>query len=169
MKIAYVLLLLSVGVMSVVLFEAGLQEMKLIKFRARIVDTMTETVREEQAIVVLKTELEQLKNTVMPMNTNILDIRKKKEAIEQLTQDFTQRVQSCNNEKVGAENKKTETEAAIEGLKAGHEDAKLKAALEMHVLKQQILEREISICAFADTTKDEARSLCGMSQAVQIS
>ncbi|XP_033958828.1 uncharacterized protein [Pseudochaenichthys georgianus] len=169
MKIAYVLLLLAVGVMSFVLFHAGHQEMKLINFRARIVDSEAETVREEHAIVVLKTELVQLKNTVKQMNTNILDIKKKKQSIEQLSRDFTQRVQSCTSEKVGAENKKTETEAAIESLKVGHEEAKLKAAVEMQVLKQQILERDIAICVFADTTKDKARSLCGMPLAVPLS
>ncbi|KAL3060211.1 hypothetical protein OYC64_014728 [Pagothenia borchgrevinki] len=167
MKIAYVLLLLAVGVMSVVLFQAGHQEMKLMNFRARMVDSEVETVREEHAIVALKTQLEQLKQTVMSMNTNILNLRKKKQDIEKLTQDFTQSVQSCNSEKVGAENKKTETEAAIEDLKVGHEEAKQKAAVEIQALKQQILDRDKAICVFADTTKDEARSLCGMPQAAK--
>ncbi|KAF3839757.1 hypothetical protein F7725_018474 [Dissostichus mawsoni] len=121
MKIAYVLLLLGVGVMSVVLFQAGRQEMKLINFRARMVDSEAETVREEHAIVELKTQLEQLKQTVMSMNINILNLRKKKQDIEQLTQDFTQSVQSCN---------------------MGHEEAKQKAAVEIQALKQQILDRD---------------------------
>ncbi|KAK5862296.1 hypothetical protein PBY51_017707 [Eleginops maclovinus] len=167
MKIAYVLLLLSFGVMSVVLFQAGRQEMRLINLKARMVESASLTTREEQSIIGLKTEVEQLKKTVISMNNNIIILKKKKQGTEQLTQGLNKGVQTCNSEKVGSGNKKTETEAAMETLKAGNEEAKKKAEVEIQTLKQQILDRDKAICAFADTTKDEARTLCGLPKAVK--
>ncbi|XP_044065304.1 uncharacterized protein si:dkey-87o1.2 isoform X2 [Siniperca chuatsi] len=136
MKLAIVLLGLSVVVMAIMVFQAVRQELNLRNLKTRIVENSAEVKTKEEAIVEAKNKIQELKTKLASVNT-----------------------------KANVEKKKTDMLEAIIKLKADHDDVKKKAGGDIQNLKQQILDRDKAICAFADTTKEEARKLCGISEA----
>jgi len=162
MKIVIVLLVLSVAVMGVMIFQALSQELNLRNMKTRTVENSAEVKKKEEDIIELKNKIKELKTAVASVNTKMDGLRKKKGETEKSTQDLANNLQTCNTAKAEIEKKKTDMAATMTKFKADHEDLKKKAEEDIKNLKQQILDREKAICAFADTTKPEARKLCGI-------
>ncbi|XP_044065302.1 uncharacterized protein si:dkey-87o1.2 isoform X1 [Siniperca chuatsi] len=165
MKLAIVLLGLSVVVMAIMVFQAVRQELNLRNLKTRIVENSAEVKTKEEAIVEAKNKIQELKTKLASVNTKVDELKKTKADTEKSTQDTDKSLQTCNTEKANVEKKKTDMLEAIIKLKADHDDVKKKAGGDIQNLKQQILDRDKAICAFADTTKEEARKLCGISEA----
>ncbi|XP_040899305.1 uncharacterized protein si:dkey-87o1.2 [Toxotes jaculatrix] len=165
MKPAVVLVGLSVAVMAVMVFQAVRQELNLRSLRTRMVENSAAVKRKEEAIIEVKNKIQTLKTTLASVNAKMDELKTKKADTEKATQELDASLQTCNSEKAATEKKKTEVAEALTKLKADHEEAKNKAEADIQGLKQQILDRDKAICAFADTTKEEARKLCGISEA----
>lgn len=167
MKIAVVLVSLSVVIMVGMIFQAVHQEIKMRKAKARMAENSMEVKKKEEDIVTVKAKIESLKTSVQTVNSKIEELTKKKEQASKTMTSLGEKLETCNKEKEEIVKKKTDLTKVISELKAGHEDSKLKAAEEIKNLKQQILDRDRAICAFADKTKEEARKLCGISEIPQ--
>lgn len=167
MKLLVVLLGLSVAVMGVMIFQTVRQEFNLRTMKTRTAENTAEVSRKEGSIVHLKNKIKDLKAAMSSVNAKLEELRKKKADTEKSTQDLDKSLQTCNTEKAGFEKKKADMAATIAKFKADHEDLKKKAEEDIKNLKQQILDRDKAICAYADTTKAEARKLCGLPDAPQ--
>lgn len=159
------LVCLSVVVMTVMIFQAVRQEMNLRDLNDRMVENSAEVRKKEKVIADAKTKISELKTALDSVNSRMNDLKRKKMAIERSTRDLDKSLQTCNKEKVNAARKTTEIEDDMTELRANHEVLKMKAEEDIQSLKQQILDRDKAICAFADTTKEEARKLCGITEA----
>uniref|UniRef100_G3PF24 Uncharacterized protein n=1 Tax=Gasterosteus aculeatus aculeatus TaxID=481459 RepID=G3PF24_GASAC len=149
MKLVVVLCSLSVAAMCFMVYQAVRQELKIYHLKSRMLMNVVEVRKKEESIIELQTKIKDMKATVLSVNTNIDELKKKKEESNKLKVD-------------SADGLKAEKEVAIVKLKADHEAAKQKAEADVQALKKQILERDTAICGFADTTKDEVRKLCGI-------
>ncbi|XP_050932155.1 uncharacterized protein si:dkey-87o1.2 [Lates calcarifer] len=167
MKLAVALVGLSLAVMVVMIYQAVRQELNLRNLKTRMVENSAEVKRKEEAIVELKVKIQDLKTTLTGVHTKMDELKVKKVEVEKSSQELDKYLQTCNTEKADVEKKKTDVGEAVNKVKADHEEAKRKAEEEIQGLKQQILDRDKAICAFADTTKEEARKLCGISEAPQ--
>ncbi|KAM7420798.1 hypothetical protein PAMA_015155 [Pampus argenteus] len=147
--------------------QAVRQELNIRYLRSRTLENSIQTRRKEEAIVELKTEHMKLKSSVASANTKMDELRRKKAETEKSTQTLDGSLKACNTEKGNFENKKKEMTDALAKFKADHDDLKKKAEEDIKNLKEQILQKEKSICAFVDTTKEEARKLCGLPEAPQ--
>ncbi|KAM6994242.1 uncharacterized protein LKV04_006655 [Tautogolabrus adspersus] len=167
MKWPVVVVCLSVMFMVGIIFQALRQEMSLHNAKLRMAENTAEVKRKEEAIIEVKAKLETLKKSLGDANQKTDDLKKKKEEIVKSTQESENRLQTCNKEKEDIVNKKTELTKVISQLKANHGEAKKKAEEDIQKLKQMILDRDQAICAIADTTKEEARKLCGIPESPQ--
>ncbi|XP_078109066.1 uncharacterized protein LOC144519648 [Sander vitreus] len=162
MKLAICLAFLSVAVVVVLIFQAVRQELNLRVLKSRTVENTEQIKRKEEAIIEVKSKIQAMKSKLVFVNTNIDTLKKKKTDGEQKAQDLSKNLQTCNTEKEDVEKKTSGMRESMTKLKADHEQAKKKAEEDIQSLKQQILDRDKAICAFADTTKEEARRLCGL-------
>ncbi|XP_059194343.1 uncharacterized protein si:dkey-87o1.2 [Centropristis striata] len=164
MKLAVALVCLSVAVMVVMIYQAVRQEMNLRDLKSRMVENAAEVKRKEESIVETKGKIQTLKQDVLAVNKKVDALWETKKTKTNSEAEFKKNLASCNTEKASAENKKTETGEAIKKLQDEQEVAKKKAEEDIKSLKQQILDRDKAICAFVDTTKEEARKLCGITE-----
>ena len=167
MKLAIVMVGLSLAVMAVMIFQAVRQELDLRDLKARMLKNSAEVRRKEEAIIDVKNKIKQLETTLASVNTETDELKRAKADVVKSTQDFGKSAQACNTEKADSEKKKTDMAAALTKLRADHGVAKKTAEEDIKLLKQQILDRDKAICAHADTTKEEARKLCGITVAPQ--
>lgn len=165
MRLAVALVALSVSVLIALIFQAVRQELRLSNLKTQMVDKSAEVKRKEEAIIEVKMKVKELKTTLTSVNKKIDDLKKKKSEFEKTDQELDQSLQACNTEKENNVRKNVEIAESMTDLKGNYEKAKIKAEEEIQHLKQQVLDRDKAICAFADTTKEEARKLCGISEA----
>ncbi|XP_043971734.1 myosin-2 [Gambusia affinis] len=163
MKLVVFFVAVSVAVMVAMIFQTLRQELSLRNLRARVLESSAEVKRREDSIMDMKNKIQKLKSTVDDVNVKLGDLKKEKAEKEKAVQEAETSLKTCNEAKGNAEKKKTEMEESINKLKTDHEAAKNKAQEEIGNLKKQILEREKTICAHADMTKEDARKLCGES------
>lgn len=165
MKLAFVLVGLSVAAMVVMIFQTVRQEVNLRGLKTRMVENTAQVKRKEEAIVEMKNTIKEMKDKLMGVNTKVEDLKKKKAESDKSAQELDKSLETCNTEKADVVKKKTDMENSIAKLKADHEAAKKTTEGDIQSLKQQILDRDKAICAYADTTKEEARKLCGLPEA----
>ncbi|XP_041798757.1 uncharacterized protein si:dkey-87o1.2 [Chelmon rostratus] len=165
MKFAAVLVCLSVAVMVAMILQAVRQEMSLRELKTRMVANSAEVKKKEQVIAEAKAKISELKTTLDSVNAKMGELKRKKMAIDRSTRDLDKNLQTCKKEKGSAVTRTTDIEDTMTELRANHEVLKMKAEEDIQSLKQQILDRDKAICAFADATKEEARRLCGIAEA----
>ncbi|KAM3873320.1 acyl-coenzyme A thioesterase THEM4 [Diretmus argenteus] len=137
--------------------QAVQQELNLHGLKTRLVRNSVEIKRKEEAIVQMKTKIQDMNKELASLNTKRGELTKRKEETLKAKGDMDKNLESCNTEKAEAEKKKTDLTEALNKLKAEHEDGKKKAQEEIQSLKQQILDRDKAICAFVDKTNEEGR------------
>uniref|UniRef100_UPI003AAF47A7 uncharacterized protein n=1 Tax=Centroberyx gerrardi TaxID=166262 RepID=UPI003AAF47A7 len=164
MKVMPALAVLSVTVMVAMIFQAVRQELNLRSLKTSMTQSSAEVKRKEEAIVEMKIKIQSMKSDLTPLNTKRDELSQKKEESLKGAADASKNTETCNTEKAEAEKKKTEVAESITKLKADHEEAKKKAQEDIQTLKQQILNRDKAICAFVDQSKEEGRTLCGVSE-----
>lgn len=162
MKLTYTLIFLSVGVMSVMIFQTVDREFKLHGVKSGLMKTSDEVKKKEDEITDLKNKIRGLKQTLSTINVKVDELKMKQELALKTTKEHETKLQACNKQKEDTVKKRTDVENAGIKLNSDHEAAKIKAQQEIQSLKQQILDRDKAICAFADTSKDQARKLCGI-------
>ncbi|XP_036930679.1 uncharacterized protein si:dkey-87o1.2 [Acanthopagrus latus] len=167
MKIAVIMTGLSVAVTIVLISQALRQEYNLHHMKARMLEDSAVMRTKEEAIVKIKNKMKDVKMTLSSVENKLTELKKQKEDFKTQGEELEKNLQTCNTEQGDALKKQTETTEAIAKLKADHEAAKAKAQTDIQSLKQQILDRDKAICAFADTTKEEAQKLCGVSEATK--
>lgn len=165
MRFAVVLAALSVSVLIAMIYQAVRQELNLGHMKTRMVEKSAEVKRKEQTIIEVRLKVKELKTTLASVNKKIDELKKKKSGFEKSDQELDQSLQACTTEKENNVKKNIEIAESMTDLKANYEKAKLTAEEQIQNLKQQVLDRDKAICAFADTSKEEARKLCGISGA----
>uniref|UniRef100_A0A8C9YBH3 Si:dkey-87o1.2 n=1 Tax=Sander lucioperca TaxID=283035 RepID=A0A8C9YBH3_SANLU len=143
MKLAICLAFLSVAVVAVMIFQAVRQELNLRVLKSRTVENTEQIKRKENTIIEVKSKIQAMKSKLVFVNTNIDTLKKKKTDSDQKAQDLN------------VEKKTSGMRESMTKLKG--KAAKKKAEEDIQSLKQQILDRDKAICAFADTSKEEAR------------
>ncbi|XP_037310377.2 uncharacterized protein si:dkey-87o1.2 [Pungitius pungitius] len=164
MKAVVVLCSLSVAAMCFLIYQAARQELNIHHLKTRMLTNVVEVRMKEESIIELQHKINDLKTASLAINAKIDGLKKKKEESNKSKAVSTETLKNCNKEREATQKRKAEKEEAIVKLKADHEVAKQKAKVDIQALKQQILDRDKAICAFADTTKDEARKLCGIAE-----
>ncbi|XP_041649778.1 uncharacterized protein si:dkey-87o1.2 [Cheilinus undulatus] len=167
MKLVVVVTVLSAVFMVALIVQAVRQEMNLREVKHRMEQNTMEVKRKEAAIIEMKANIDTLTRTLDDANRRVGSVKQKNEEIASSTRNSEDVLRACNKDKGKIVDMKTEKTKVIAQLRADHEEAKKKAEADIQSLKQQILDRDKAVCAFADTSKEEARKLCGITETSQ--
>lgn len=99
MKFSIALLGVSVVVMVVMIFQAVLQELNLHNFKTRMEESSAEVERKEEAIVVMKNKVTDLKTSLESANSKLDELKKQKAELDKSTQEFDTNLKTCTDEK----------------------------------------------------------------------
>uniref|UniRef100_A0A3Q0S1R3 Si:dkey-87o1.2 n=1 Tax=Amphilophus citrinellus TaxID=61819 RepID=A0A3Q0S1R3_AMPCI len=158
MKLVIALVSLSVAVMGFLIFQAVRQEFHLRDLKTRVLETSGQVARKERDISELKSQIAEMKKSMDDGIKKMEELKKKREEIEKSSQNLAKTLQDCTTEKARLALGRTtgfsvsDSSAFLHAMRA-----KSKAQADIQSLKQQILDRDNAVCAFVDTTKEEAR------------
>lgn len=99
MKISIALLGLSLVVLAVMIFHAGHQELNLRGLKTLMAENLEEVERKEEAIVVMKNKVTEMKVALESANTKLDGLKKQKEELEKSTKEFDEKLNTCTNQK----------------------------------------------------------------------
>lgn len=100
MKLVVVLCSLSVAAMCFMVYQAVRQELKIYHLKSRMLMNVVEVRKKEESIIELQTKIKDMKATALSVNTNIDELKKKKEESNKLKVDSADGLQKCNKEMV---------------------------------------------------------------------
>lgn len=109
MKLAVVVVGLSVAVMVVMIYQALHQELQLRSLKARMVENTEEVKRKETAIALVKKRIDDLKAALNTANEKVKTLNDAKANTEKSTKAFQESLQACNNEKARPRHTHTHT------------------------------------------------------------
>ncbi|KAM9310666.1 uncharacterized protein KZ484_026507 [Pholidichthys leucotaenia] len=167
MKVVVFLVVLSFGTVGFMVFQTARQEYNLRKMTTGLEESLAQLKQKESAIAEVKVKVVQIKKSVENANSKLEALKKKQEGLQKSPEDLKKNLVTCRREKDDFLKKNTEVTDAITNLKAAQEEARNQAEEEVSRLKQQILDRDKTVCEYADMTKIEARNLCGNPQAAK--
>lgn len=99
MRLAVVLVALSIAVLIAMIFQAVRQELKLSNLKTHMVEKSAEVKRKEETIIEVKKKVKELKMALTSVNQKIEELKKKKSGFEKTEQELDQSLQACNTEK----------------------------------------------------------------------
>ncbi|KAJ8004979.1 hypothetical protein DPEC_G00141890 [Dallia pectoralis] len=165
MRALSVLVFLAMCGMGVLMYLAIKQELTLRNLKSTADQISLEIKQKENAIVKIKTNIQQLNTELLPINVKRDELTRKKDESVKASTEAKKALDTCNKEKADSENLKTSTTAALQKVKDDTEAEKKKAEQEIEALKKQILDRDKALCTFVDVNMDEGRKLCGLAEA----
>lgn len=99
MKFAIALLGLSVALMFVMVFLAVQQEVNLRRLKNLKMRNTEEVERKEDAIVVMKNKMNELKTELESARSKLDGLNKQKDELEKSTKEFDANLETCTKEK----------------------------------------------------------------------
>ncbi|KAJ0066195.1 hypothetical protein NL108_001434 [Boleophthalmus pectinirostris] len=165
MKLLIFLCVACAAVMAVMISQAVRQEFILKRLKSSTEEKTMQISRYENTVSEMKKTMLGVRPQMMSMITETQNLKTKKETLQKEKTAWEENINTCNKEKGEAEKTKGEVTENLNKLTVQHNEAKGSAQKTIEELKQQILDRDKTMCASVDTTIAEARKLCGLGDA----
>ena len=99
MKLTIAVVVVSVAVMTVLIYQALHQELRLRNLKTRTVESNEAVKMKEEAIVEVKKKIVELKTETEAANAKMDELRNKKAEMQKSIQEFEKSLATCNAEK----------------------------------------------------------------------